>query len=334
MHRKCSNCSLLQLSAAVALAFGCSTENGKSAGNPVITTIPVASNVGGIVADPKSHFVYVTEFNSGAIGVINTSTNELSSVINTTAGSPLGLAISRDGTNLYVTLATPSGGMLQQISAKTGEVIFSIPTGTNPQIPAVSSDESVICVPAFDGSVTIFSPDFQGSVTLGGTALQAVFVNDSVVLVTNGTDVIGEIDTATGAVLSTSITLPSKVLTEVLTPDKKTLYAAGQNAVYVVDVATAQVTTTIAVPNPANNTLGIPTLSTDEKFLYVPVLEIGGVPALSTVVVIGIKQGAVVGTPIPVGVAPVQIAVAPTPRGTEGYVSNEISGTVTVIKIK
>jgi DNA-binding beta-propeller fold protein YncE len=61
--------------------------------------------VGGIVADPKSHFVYVAEPSFMAIGVINTSTNELSSVIDTTAGAPIGLAISRDGTNLYVTLS-------------------------------------------------------------------------------------------------------------------------------------------------------------------------------------------------------------------------------------
>jgi hypothetical protein len=224
--------------------------------------------------------------------------------------------------------------LLQQYSAKTGEVIFSVPVGNNPQIPGVSSDESVICVPNLgDGTVTVFSPDFFGNVTLGGGLVEVAYENDSVALVTNGTAVIHGINTITGTVLPNPITLPGKVLGEVLTADKKTLYATGQNAVYAVDIATTQVIT-IPVAIPANNTLGLPTISLDEKFLYVPVLEIGGGTALSVVVVINIKQGAVVGNPISVGEAPVQLAITPTPRGTEGYVSNELSGTVTVIKVK
>lgn len=88
--------------------------------------------------------------------------------------------------------------------------------------------------------------------------------------------------------------------------------------------------TTIPVSTPANATLGVPALSANGEFLYVPVLEANMIIGLSVVIVIDTKIQAVVGSPIPVGEAPIQIALV----GSVGYVSNEISGTVTVIKAK
>jgi DNA-binding beta-propeller fold protein YncE len=74
----------------------------------------------------------------------------------------------------------------------------------------------------------------------------------------------------------------------------------------------------------------VPALSANGEFLYVPVLESNMTVGLSAVIVIDTKTNAVVGIPIPVGEAPIQIALV----GLVGYVSNEISGTVTVIKVK
>ena len=74
----------------------------------------------------------------------------------------------------------------------------------------------------------------------------------------------------------------------------------------------------------------MPALSANGEFLYVPVLESNMTVGLSVVIVIDTNTNAVVGNPIPVGEAPIKIAV----DGKVGYVSNEISGTVTVIKIQ
>jgi len=329
MHCTTSNRSLFQLSAAVAFA-ACTLVAAKAASNPVITTIRVGTDVAGIVAAPKSHLVYVAQVVEGQIAVINAKTNELSSAINVAAGEPIGLAISPDGTNLYATIATTGpSGLLEEISAKTGEVLLSLPTGVNPQIPAVSPDESVICVPNIsDGTVSVFSPDFEGPVTVNGQPIQAVFLDDSDVLVTNETTSINEIDTSSGTI-ATSITMPTPVFGEVLTTDHKTLYAAGMNVVYAVDLASDQVAI-IPVSTPANSQLAVPTLSANGKFLYVPVLEPNMTTGLSVVIVIDTKTNAVIGSPIPVGEAPIQIALV----GSLGYVSNELSGTVTVIRIK
>ena len=325
-----SNRSLFQLGAAVAFAAG-TLVAAKAGSNPVITTIRVGSEAGGIVAAPKSHLVYVAQPLESQIGVINAKTNELSSAIDLAAGEPVGLAISPDGTNLYATLFTAGPiGLLEEISAKTGEVLLSLPVGSGPQIPAVSPDESVICVPNIgDGTVSVFSPDFEGPVTINGEPIQAVFLSDSLVLVTNETTIINEIDTSNGT-MPNSFSVPTPVFGEVLTRNHKTLYATGENAVYAVDIATSQVTP-IPVSTPTNPTLGLPLLSANGDFIYVPVLEIGGNPNVpSVVIVIDTKTNAVVGSPIPVGDAPVQIGLI----GSVGYVSNEISGTVTVIKVK
>lgn len=50
-----------------------------------------------------------------------------------------------------------------------------------------------------------------------------------------------------------------------------------------------------------------------------------------SLIVIDTKTKKVVGQPIPVGVGPVQVVTAP--NGKLGYVSNELSGTVSVIKL-
>ena len=119
MHCTTSNRSLFQLGAAVAFA-ACTLVAAKAASNPVITTIPVGTFAGGIVAASKSHLVYVAQPNEDQIGVINAKTNELSSAIIVAAGEPIGLAISPDGTNLYATIQTAGlHGLLEEISAKT-----------------------------------------------------------------------------------------------------------------------------------------------------------------------------------------------------------------------
>jgi DNA-binding beta-propeller fold protein YncE len=63
------------------------------------------------------------------------------------------------------------------------------------------------------------------------------------------------------------------------------------------------------------------------------VLEIVGPPVTpgESLIVIDTKTKKVEGQPIPVGVGPVQIVTAP--NGKLGYLSNEISGTVSVIKL-
>jgi YVTN family beta-propeller protein len=300
------------------------------ASTPVIDTIPVGSPpLGGIASSPNGKQVYVAIEEGLSVAAINTATHQISSFIETPAG-PLAVAVSPDGTTLYV---TDESGEVDAIGLPTGDLLFNIPTGSDPQLPGVSPDNTMVYVPCFDGTLTIL--DYNSTtpvtnITLGGEPTQVVFnaegteayvCNEKI----NGVSVI---DTATNAV-STIATSGPTIGSAIR---GTTLYVTSSSAVFVINTKTQKVET-ITITNPANTVFGIPALTPDGKYLYVPALETSTIPATfgQTVVVIDTKTKKAQGQPIEVGNAPVQIAVAS--EGNLGFVSNLESGTVSVIKL-
>ena len=301
------------------------------AGSSVVQTIPIAApgfGLGGVGVSPNGKNVYVAVTAGLTVAVIDTATHQISSFIQT-IDNPLGLVVSPDGSTLYV---TEENDTLEVIALPTGESLYTVPVGSSPQIPGVSPDGTLVYVACVDGTVTTidYNTGIVDSVTVGGEPFQVVFnaAGTEAYAANSNQKYISVINTATAAV--TQITMPQQTIGLVI--DRTKLYATSVNAVYLINTTT-QTVDTIPVSNPANAALGIPALTPDGKYLYTGVLEILSTPITigDSLIVIDTKTKKVVGQPIPVGVGPIQVATAP--NGKLGYVSNEISGTISVIKL-
>ena len=297
----------------------------------VVQTIPIAApgsdDLGGIVISSNGKNVYVAVTRGDAIAVIDTATHQISSFIETLS-APLGLAVSRDGSTLY---ATDELSNLEVFSLPTGEFLFEVPVGNNPQIPGVSPDGTLVYVPALDGTITTIDYDtgIIGSIAVGGQPFQVVFnaAGTEAYASNSNQTYISVINTATAAV--SQITMPNETVGIVIKGTK--LYATSLSEVFFINTTTKTVAT-VKVPNLTNAFLALPALTPDGKYLYAGVLEtINPITPGESLFVFDTATKKVVGQPIPVGVGPIQIATAP--NGTLGYVSNEISGTVSVIKL-
>ena|GEM_PF-5061046 len=324
--------TLIFFAMPLAVASASRAEIVTDTSSPVVDTIPLVTPnspaLGGIAASPNGKDVYVAIAEGESIAVLNASTHQISSVIQTLA-SPIFMEVSPDGTTLYV---TDEASDLEAIALPIGGVLFTLPVGSNPQLVAVSPDNTKVYVPAIDGTVTAIDyegPTFSTTISVGGEADQVVFNADGTkAYVSNAENsAISVINTVTDAV--TTITTPGPTIG--LAIRGTTLYATGMNAVFVINTKTQKVET-IDVPSPANAFLAIPTLTPDGKFLYVPVVEITSPSGPGqTVVVINTATKKIEGQPIVVGLGPIQMAV--TSGGDFGFLSNEFEGTVSVIKL-
>ena len=300
--------------------------------SPVVDTIPLAPPGGGgpigIAASPNGKEVYVADTPDSTIAVINATTHLVSAFIPTMA-DPYGVAVSPDGGTLYVTDDTDG---LEVFSLPTGELVSSLTLPSGAELPGVSPDGSILYVPVADG--TIVAIDYLGNIgtiPTGGSPTQVVFnrsgteayVSD---FINNDVFVI---NTATNAVS----TITTSAATIGLAIEGTKLYATGKSgSVYLIDTATKQVTATINVPNPAGAELGLPALTEGGNFLYVPVLQFGGMTGNGqSLVVINTKTKKIEGQPIQVGLTPFQIVTAV--GGKFGFLTTATTGAVDVIKL-
>ena len=325
--------SLIVLLIGLAIPPASRAEIVTDAGSSVVQTIPIAApggnGVGGLAISPNGKNVYVAVSEGDAIAVIDTATHQISSFIET-ASNPLGVVVSPDGTTLYV---TEGDNNLEVFSLPTNELLFTVPVGSGPQIPGVSPDGTMVYVACTDGTITTIDYDtgIVSSIAVGGEPFQVVFnaAGTEAYACNAQNSYISVIDTATAAV--TQITTPNPTIGLVI--DGTKLYATSFSEVLLINTTTETVAATIPVPNPTGAALAVPALTPDGKYLYAGVLEIVGPPVTpgESLIVIDTKTKKVEGQPIPVGVGPVQIVTAP--NGKLGYLSNEISGTVSVIKL-
>ena len=305
--------------------------------NPVVKTITVdAPNslgaLAGIIASPNRSAVYVADSESNKIAVIDTVANQIDFFI-PTANPPVGLGLSPDGNTLYVTEGnqTVFGGFLEAISLTTFSQLFIVPLVFEPEFPGVSSDGSTVYAPGGRHVAVVGGPLNGDNIFVKGSPVDAVFnhSNTSAYVTNAGFTGISVIDTATGSVT----TIPTATVTFGLAIRGNTLYATGINAVYVINTTFNTVIDTINVPTPGIFSVSLPALTPDGAFLYVPVFQnLSNFTSFdNTVVVINTKTKTVVGKPITVGQAPIQVAAAA--NGIYGYSSNELDGTVTVFRL-
>jgi DNA-binding beta-propeller fold protein YncE len=298
------------------------------AANTVVATVAVGGNPLSIVANPKKPYVYVAT-QATAIPVIDTATNQVTSYLNAN-GVVLGLAISADGKTLYATTNNPD---LEEISTSENQVLATYTVESKPGVPAVSPDGTMIYVPCLYDTVTAIVSGQVTNIAVSGQLTQVAFTPDGdYALVTTLNNSVGVIDTATQSVASISLSGPSNGLA--VSADSKTAYVTSQDAVYEVSLSTDSVIATIPVLSSTFNSLGIPAFTPTGTRLYVPVdLGAEGAPA-QQVVTVNPKTNKVVGSPITVGVAPIQLAFAKIYRAPYAYVANNGAGTVTVIQIQ
>ena len=99
-----------------------------TATNTIIATVPVGINPFLVAVSPNGNTVYVsnnsyTSPSNGSISVISTATNTVIATIALGSNDPAGLAVTPDGSKLYVT----NTGNVSVISTATNTVTATIP---------------------------------------------------------------------------------------------------------------------------------------------------------------------------------------------------------------
>jgi YVTN family beta-propeller protein len=100
---------------------------------------------------------YITNLESNNVSVIDTATNTVTATIAVGAG-PLGVAVSPDGSKVYITNDNDNPGTVSVIDTATNTVTATIPVGVAPVGVAVSLDGSMVYVANFgSGTVSVIT---------------------------------------------------------------------------------------------------------------------------------------------------------------------------------
>jgi len=115
----------------------------------VVATIqlPAGSKPHHINYSPNGHFVYVAEFGSNKVGVIDTETDTLAAEFITNpspTARPHAVWISQDNKTIYV--ANAGANEIAALDAASGEILWSLPVGENPSEILVTHNEKTAYV--------------------------------------------------------------------------------------------------------------------------------------------------------------------------------------------
>jgi YVTN family beta-propeller protein len=275
--------------------------------------------------------VYVANFNSNTVSVIDTASNNVTATI-PVGRFPVGVAVAPDGKLVYV--SSFFEGTISVIDTSTNTVtnIFSLGARSNPTMLAITPDgNNLYVVDQSRLTVSVVS-------TATGSVVATVPVNDAsaVAITPDGSRVyvqgvsssfspVDVIDTATNTVIA-SIPVPGIVSFGIAdTPNGRNIYVTGGFTANVSVISTSTNTVTATISDPGRPE-GI-AISPDGSRAYVTNLENPAATG-NQVDVIDTTTNTVVGS-IPVGAVPEALAV--TPDGAFVYVKNAGSGTVSVI---
>jgi YVTN family beta-propeller protein len=95
----------------------------------VVATIPVGSLPYGVAVSPDGRKVYVANYLSNSVSVINTATNSVTATL-PVGTTPAGVAVTPDSSRVYV--ANFGSNNVSVIVGATNAVIATIPVGTGP----------------------------------------------------------------------------------------------------------------------------------------------------------------------------------------------------------
>ena len=182
--------------------------------------IPVGPSPHHMIASPDGKRIYVGEYGSHKIGVVDTTLDARIDGFYA-SGNPLAkthaVAVSADGKTLYAANEGPtssSWGTVSKLDATTGERVWEIPLGIRPSEVLVTPDGKTLyatvrnenAVRVFDVSGT--RPSLSRTVTIGTQPDTMQLTNDGKTLVVGlrGTPQMALMDTATFAVRQVTFT--------------------------------------------------------------------------------------------------------------------------------
>jgi YVTN family beta-propeller protein len=332
-------------------------------GNTVIATPSLGGEPQAIVVNAQDTFVYVSYFNTTTleydIAVIDTSSNTVTN--NWSLGATVeitSLAISPDGTELYAGAATAATssvvgeptGQVAVIDVSNGSVTQTISVSGIPADLSVSPNGKLLYATTNTGlGFGLTTVNEPGSVAVINTKTQKVtktipIGGDTAWVVFNKTGSLAYVADELNASVVVIDTATSKVKASilvggydpylVLNPAKDEIYAltitdliGGTEAIAVIK---GDKLINIVTP-PTGDFIGLPGVTPNGSYAYVPVNEVDAGPA-NFVYLMDTTTFLPVGTPITVGSAPEIVVIAH--NGQFAYVANQGGdGTISVIQI-
>ena len=329
------------LSAALFSFFGPALRADGSAKPPVnkvFATITGFNQPIGLAVSPDNNTVYVVNSDVvtpglNSLAVVDAMTNQIVVPSLFVGLAAVEVALSKNGHFLYVSDAYLPGFMTIVDTADLHSQTINNLGAAAFGISVVPGGKEVFI--ADSGSDTVDVYDIaQGKllpqITVGNNPNYFAFSPDGkTAYVTNaGDSSVSVIDVKKGMAAGAAISVGNNPGGISITPNGKKLYTVNATTVSVIDTVTQQVTPI----NLGNETGFRAAMTRDGKYLYVPVYDLNNPKtAPGAVFVISTATDQVVGTPVPVGIEPQDVVIAP--NGKRAYVSNYVDGTVTVIAI-
>jgi len=305
----------------------------------VIGTITGGKLPEALAITPNGAYLYVGNYGSSTLSVINTSLNTVSAKIALPSG-PTAIAITPDGKKAFVLSA--KGIAVIRISTNT--VLKTISPGPSfGTALAVTPDGAQLYVSNFYGTVSIINTatdKIEKKLTVGANA-------NGVAISPDGKSAYVDANGSGGPFYLTKIDVASKTITApqlgvraikhgitdvLVSPDSQTVYVPeGENDVLALNAVTGQVEFDVVLSTQPQFFLGGAQISPSGKFLYVTELSANSVATIDT------QLGTTVGTPLAVGSGPTGVVISPS--GSDLYVANttpgnrRTKGTVSVIEI-
>jgi YVTN family beta-propeller protein len=237
----------------ISLAASASTQT-----NVVVATVPVGSFPIGVAFDSANGYVYVANYNSWTVSVIDGSTNTVQATV--PVGSyPNRVAFDSMNENVYVT--NTGSDAVSVINGSTNKVVLNITVGSGPVGVAFDSANGNIYV-ANTGSNTVSVIDGSANtvvstIPVNSGPVGAAFdpANDNIYVASYGSSAISVVNGTTNKVVET-IPVSSHSYGLVYDSTNGDIYATnyGSDAVSVIDVVTQTVGITVPV---GSNPLGI-----------------------------------------------------------------------------
>jgi YVTN family beta-propeller protein len=288
----------------------------------VLAIVAAFATVLGAAPTPAQN-AYITNGSGQSVSVIDTATNTVIGSPITVGSTPVGVAVTPDGSTVYV--ANSSSGTVSVISTASNTVT-TITGFEEPYGVAVSPDGSKVYVAnGFNQTSTVAVISTANNTVIAtipvGTVPYGVAVSpdgSKVYVANSSSGTVSVISTANNTVVDT-ITVGAEPEGVAITPDGGTVYVAN-NSGTVSAIATANNAVTPITVGICPYGLAV---GPDGSKVYVA----NGCD--NTVSVIATASNTVIGSPIPVGNQPQGVAV--TPDGSEVYVANSSSSNVSVI---
>jgi YVTN family beta-propeller protein len=346
----------ITLAAMVSLPDLIPGARARAPANQVVANIPVGGWPYCVVVSPDSSTVYVANYDSNTVSVIDAATNTAKFTIATDI-LPNGLALSADGSTLYVSCQT-THDTVDVISTATNTITATITLGSNEQTFAfitLTPDGSQLYYPISNSIYIIDTATNTVSGTINNLGFPGYYTASQVVFTPDGADayvvatetnhtVLTLVDTQSqskvssqnlGKAMSFSIAI-NPVLPQVYVSSTERVNGVPRCQITAVDSGTDTVLWNTTLPTTeACNGL---TVTPDGKYAYILNFHLLNSKENSKVYTVDTATHKQAGKPFTVGKGGWQMAIAP--NGKYGYITNAtlqrhaVNGTVSVVDVQ